>query len=71
MELSRAASFDLDCICFAAAAVRRRWMQLRPSSDDDADDSSARGAVHTSFRRTILAVVVVTGWEGRRMDGRQ
>jgi hypothetical protein len=41
-------------------------MQLRPSSDDDADDSSAWGAVLTSF----LAVVIVRGWEGRRMDGR-
>jgi hypothetical protein len=30
-------------VCFAAAAVRRRWMQLRPSSDDDCDNSSAWG----------------------------
>jgi hypothetical protein len=57
--------------CFAAAAIRRRWMQLRPSSDDGSKDFSAWGAVLTSFPRTLLAVVVVTGWEGRRMDGSQ
>jgi hypothetical protein len=45
-------------------------MQLRPSSDDDADDSSAWGAALTSFPHTFLAVVVVAGWEGR-MDGPQ
>jgi hypothetical protein len=53
----------LSWTCFAAAAVRRRCMQLRPTSDDDADDSSA------SFPRTFLAVVVMTDWECRRMDG--
>jgi hypothetical protein len=56
---------------FAAAAVRRRRIQLQPSSDDDVDDSSAWGAVLTSFPSTILADVVVTCWEGRRMGGRQ
>jgi hypothetical protein len=62
---------DIESLFAAAAAVRRRWMQLRPSSDDDGDDSAARGAVHTPFPCTSLAVVVVTGWEGRRMGGRQ
>jgi hypothetical protein len=56
---------------FAATAVRRRRMQLRPSSDDDAHDTSVWGAVLTAFPRTFLAVVVVIGWEGRRIDGRQ
>jgi hypothetical protein len=53
--------------CFAAAGVRRCWMQLWPSSDDAADDSSAWGAVLTTFPHTFLTVVIVTGWEGRRM----
>lgn len=33
--------------CLAAAAVRRRWVQLRPSSGNDANDCSAWGAVPT------------------------
>jgi hypothetical protein len=56
---------------FAAAAVHRRWMQPRASSDDDDDDSSVWGAVLISFLRTFFAAVLVTGWEGRTMDGRQ
>jgi hypothetical protein len=46
-------------------------MQLRPFSDAHSDGSSPRVAVLISFRRTFLAVVIVTGWEGRRMVGRQ
>jgi hypothetical protein len=55
---------------FRPAAVRTRWMQLRPFSADDVEDSSAWGAVLTPYPRTFLAAVIVTGWEGRRMDGR-
>jgi hypothetical protein len=54
--------------CFAAAEIRRHCMQLWPSSDDDANESSSWGAVLTSFPRTFLSVVVVIGWEGRRTD---
>jgi hypothetical protein len=48
--------------CFAAAAVRRRCIQLRPSSDDDVDDSSAWGGWSYLFSLTFLANI--EGWMG-------
>jgi hypothetical protein len=47
----------LSWTCFVAAAVRRRWTQPGPSMGDDADDSSAWGAVLTSFPLTFIAFV--------------
>jgi hypothetical protein len=44
---------------------------LRPSSDGDADGSSACGAVLASFPLAFQAPIFVTGWEGRRANGRQ
>jgi hypothetical protein len=52
----------------AAAADHRRCMQLWPSSDDDAQDSSAWGAVLTYFPHTSLANVVVA-WLGASRHG--